>query len=155
MFHADPFAYLSVGPIARIKILLSVRRDEIEHGPESFVCTICRHRWLEALEVLDSKSTDQARVKSISMLWLDGHIIATECGSCEGCRVELDSAARAAVLAESKIDVQIGLGPIHNGKVCKGGCKACRNWAGLMRAAEVQLSKAGFSSQRWLYAHRS
>ena len=151
MFHVDPFAFLSAGPMARIKILLSVRHGEMEHGPESFVCTVCRLRWLEALEVIDSKSSDQASVKSISTLWLDGHIIATECGSCEGCRVELDAAARAAVLAESKVDVQIGLGPVHNGKICRRGCKACRNWAVLMDLAEIQLSRAGFSSKRWLF----
>ena len=150
MHRAEPFAFLSSGPILRIKILLSVSHGEVDHGPNSFICNICRLRWLQALEIIDSKSTDSARIKSISMLWLDGHVVGTDCGTCEGCRIELEAAASAAVLAESNIDVQINSGPVHNVKTCSSVCKACLNWEELIKSAADKLTKTGFSSKRWI-----
>ena len=128
MLHGDQFAFLSAGPMARIRILLAVRPNERGHGPGSFDCETCRRRWEESLEIIGSRTTDTARVRSISNLWSDGHVIEESCGTCEGCRIELDAAARAAVLAEAKVDAKITQGPAHNAVTSGRSCSACRRW---------------------------
>jgi len=150
MLHGDQFAFLSAGPMARIRILLTVRTNERGHGPESFSCETCRRRWEESLEIIRSRMTDMARVRSISNLWPDGHVIEETCGSCEGCRTELDAAARTAVLAEAKVDTLITQGPAHNAITSRRGCSACRRWLTVRTNGAAQLRASGFSPERWL-----
>lgn len=150
MQHVDPLAHLASKPVGRLKVLLATTPGDGDHGPASFDCETCRGRWIAALKTLQTPDIDTKKLRSIAAPWADGHQVGETCGRCEGCRAELDAAARTAVLCDSRIDHLIILGPTHRGDEAGRRCKPCRVWVDLRHRAHDLLLGSGYDPRRWL-----
>lgn len=150
MHRDDPFEYLKASPLLRVSVLLQQHPDRDGHGPSSFGCLLCKERWESMVGVLGSRDGKSAKLSSMAGLWVDNHVVGEQCGSCEGCRVELNAAACTSVLFNAKVNVLLYLGPLHLSADSSSGCKACKLWVKDRHAQEKTIREAGYDPERWL-----
>jgi hypothetical protein len=146
------FAFLVTSPVDRVATLLA-SAQHVGHGPSTFSCVVCRDRWEQMGEILSRRDKPAALLSSIASLWWDDHKIMDGCGSCAGCRAELDSAAQAAVLAAAGVNMRFLQGPMHSvvghGQG-KGRCQPCLRWNTARRTYAESLTRRGHDPIRWL-----